>query len=163
MRDTVKKHREAFSNFPCIFANFIIGILYAKTNDGVKTKTIILIVTAGFLGALTDVNAGDTTVAPAVAVAAAPQAPTALTASTTSSAGAPLPPTGLTVCAAPAPTLAAIPSNCPGGYYTNGDVRGYYINVNSPYWATNQTYGDISYCRTNNLFTTDVPKVGTNQ
>jgi hypothetical protein len=122
-----------------------------------KTKKLISIITAGILGILADANGGDTLVAPAVT---APQAPAALTASSPS---APAPPTGLTMTAAPEPTLAAIPSNSPGGYYTNGAICGYYININSPYWATNQSYGDMIYSRTNNAFSMDAPKSGTNQ
>jgi hypothetical protein len=112
-----------------------------------KTKTLILIITAGILGTLVNVNGDDTPVAPAVAVVMAPQAPTTLT---VSSPGAPAPPTGLRVVAASPATLAAIPSDSPGGYYTNGEIRGFYINVNSPYWATNQSYGDIIYRHTTN-------------
>jgi hypothetical protein len=33
MRDTVKKCGDDFFNFPRKLANFIIGILYAKTNE----------------------------------------------------------------------------------------------------------------------------------
>ena len=125
-----------------------------------KTKTLVSIITAGILGTLANANGDDIPVAPVVAVAMAPPAPTAPTAS---SPGAPAPPTGLTVTAATPATLAAIPTGSPGGYYTNGEIRGYYININSPYWATNQSYGDLVYRHTNNLFSMNAPKMGTNQ
>jgi hypothetical protein len=99
-------------------------------------------------------------VAPAVAMPMAPRAPTA---PITSSPGAPGQPTGLRVTAASPATLAAIPPDSPGGYYTNGTTRGYYININSPYWATNRSYGDLVYRHTNNSFSMNPPKTGTNQ
>ncbi|HXC36032.1 MAG TPA: hypothetical protein VNV43_09175 [Candidatus Acidoferrales bacterium] len=125
-----------------------------------KTKTLVSIIAAGILGTLADVNGDITPVAPAVAIAKAPRAPRAPIASSPS---APAPPAGLTVTAASPATLAAIPAGSPGGYYTNGTTRGYYININSPYWATNRSYGDLVYRHTNNSFSMNPPKTGTNQ
>ncbi|HXC37062.1 MAG TPA: hypothetical protein VNV43_14385 [Candidatus Acidoferrales bacterium] len=125
-----------------------------------KAKTLISIIIAGILGTLADVNGGNTPVAPAVAIPKAPRAPTAPIAS---SPGAPGQPTGLRVTAASPATLAAIPPDSPGGYYTNGTTRGCYININSPYWATNQSYGDLVYRHRTNSFSLNPPKTGTNQ
>ncbi len=125
-----------------------------------KTKILISMITVGILGTLADVNGDDTSAAPAVALAIAPQTPTAPIASSSS---APAPPTGLTLTAASPATLAAIPPGSPGGYYTNGTTRGCYININSPYWATNQSYGDLVYRHTNISFAMNAPKTGTNQ
>jgi hypothetical protein len=129
---------------------------------GVKTKTLVSIITVGILGSLVDVNGDNTPVAPTVAVALAPQVPTAPIASSPS---APAPTMGLTITAASPATLAAIPPDSPGGYYTNGTTRGCYINVNSPYWATNQSYNGLVYKHVDitNPFYLNPPKTGTNQ
>ncbi|HEV2331312.1 MAG TPA: hypothetical protein VGY56_21225 [Verrucomicrobiae bacterium] len=121
-----------------------------------KTKTLISIFTAGILGTLADANGDITPATPAVAIAKAPTVPAA------SSPSAPAPPAGLTVTAASPATLAAIPPGSPGGYYTNGTTRRYYININSPYWATNRSYGGLVYRHTTNSFYMDPPKTGTN-
>ena len=126
------------------------------------TKTLISIIAAVILGTLADVNGGATPVVPPVAIATAPQPPTGPTASSPS---APAPPTGLTMTALFPANPAAILPDSPGGYFTNGSTRWYYIKINSPYWATNQTYGDIVYRHTNNSFAMSLnpPKTGTNQ
>ena len=134
-----------------------LSVRYLK---GVKTKTLVSIVIGGILGTFADVNGDDTPAAPAVAIATAPLAPTAPTASSPS---APAPPTGLRVTAPSPATLAAIPPDSPGGYYTNGTTRGCYININSPYWATNQSYDGLVYRHTTNSFHMNPPKTGTNQ
>jgi hypothetical protein len=153
------------SVFPNKFAILWGGIFIAKKQAfwieiNMKTKILISIIAAGILGTLADVNGGNTLVAPAVAI---PIVPHALTAPIASSPGAPGPPTGLRVTAASPATLAAIPPDSPGGYYTNGTTRGCYININSPYWATNQSYGDLVYIHTTNSFHMNPPKTGTNQ
>ena len=125
-----------------------------------KTKPLISIITAGILGTLADINGGATPVVPVVAIATAPQPPTAPTASSPSALA---PPAGLRVIVPPAATLAAIPTDSPAGYYMSGEIRGYYININSPYWATNQSYGDFVYRHTNNSVYVNASKKGTNQ
>lgn len=135
-----------------------IPFLSVRYLKGVKTKILVSIVIGGILGTLVDVNGGITPVAPVVAIAT-PPAPIA------SSPGAPAPPMGLTISAASPATLAAIPPDSPGGYYTNGTTCGCYINVNSPYWATNQSYDGLVYRHVNitNSFSVNLPKTGTNQ
>jgi hypothetical protein len=119
-------------------------------------------ITAGILGTLADVNGDDTNLASTIDIPGIPLAPQAPTPPTASSPGAPAPPTGLRVLAAPPATLAAIPSDRPAGYYVSGGIRGYYINVNSPYWVTNQSYGDFAYKRTTNSLAMNPPEIGTN-
>ena len=125
-----------------------------------KTKTLISVITAGILGTLSNVNGGNTPVVPVIAISQAPEASTAPAASLFD---APAPPTGLTVAPASAATLAAIPPNSPRGYYTNGTTRGYYVNLNAPDRATNQSDADMIYRHTNNSVSINAPKMATSQ
>jgi hypothetical protein len=127
--------------------------------EGMKTKTVSSIIAAGILGALADVHGDITPGAPAVAIAKAPKAPTAPIASSPSATASP---TGFTVAPASPATLAAIPPGSPAGYYTNGTTRGCYIDVSSPYWATNQSYGGVVYRHISNSFSMNPPETGTN-
>jgi hypothetical protein len=120
-----------------------------------KTKTLISVITAGILGTLSNVNGGNT---PVVAISQASEASTAPAASLFD---APAPPTGLTVAPASAANLAAIPPNSPRGYYTNGTTRGYYVNLNAPDWATNQSDADMIYRHTNNSVSVNTLKMAT--